>query len=56
MPYVLAAAPPDQKKTLLQLLFREVRLWADRRADGIEVHFNESVNAHMISEAPSGSL
>lgn len=52
---VLSAAPPYQKKTLLQLLVREVRLSADRRVEGIEVQLDDSVNAHMISDAPSAT-
>jgi site-specific DNA recombinase len=50
---VLRAAPTDQRKTLLQLVVKEVRLSKDRKVEGIDIRFDESVQAHFIAEAPS---
>lgn len=50
---MLGAAPPDQKKTLLQLIIREIHLTPDRKIDRIEISFDESVQTHFIAGAPS---
>lgn len=50
---LLAGSPPEQKKTLLHQVVKEIQLKADKTLDKIELAFDESTAAILTSKAPS---